>query len=64
MKCSVIAPALERLAVAAQDVDQFVLDQFLDSGAGGLQVLPGIELVGMLGEELADSAVHTALRAA
>ena len=40
-------------------LDQLVLDQFLDGGAGGLQVLPGIELVGMLGEELADGAGHS-----
>ena len=49
---------LERLAVAAQNVDQLVLDQFLDGGAGGLQVLAGIELVGMLTEELTDRAGH------
>src|SRR5699024_2275830 len=46
------------LAVAAQDVDQLVLDQLLDVGAGGLQVLAGVELVGVLVEELADGAGH------
>ena len=35
------------LAGAAQDVDQLVADNFLDVGAGGLQVLTGIEVRGI-----------------
>ena len=46
------------LASAAQDVDQLVADQLLDVSACGLQVLTGIELVGMLGIELTDGAGH------
>ena len=46
------------LAGAAQDVDQLVSDQILDVGAGGLQVLAGVELVGVLLKELADGAGH------
>ena len=49
---------LERLAVAAQDVDQLVLDQLLDVGAGGLQILAGVKVVGMLVEVLTDGAGH------
>ena len=46
------------LAGAAQDIDELVADQLLDVGTGGLQVLTGIELVGMLGKELTDGAGH------
>ena len=46
------------LAVGAQNVDDLVSDHVLDSLAGGLQVLPGIEVIGMLGEVLADVAGH------
>ena len=46
------------LASAAQDIDQLVADQLLDVGASGLQVLTGIELVGMLGIELTDGSGH------
>ena len=46
------------LAVAAQDVDQLVLDQLLDGSTGGLEILAGIEMIGMSGEILADGAGH------
>ena len=47
------------LACAAQDVDQLVADNFLDVGAGGLQVLTGIEVGGILVEVLTDGAGHS-----
>ena len=47
------------LAVAAQNVDQLVLDHFLDGGAGGLQILAGVKLGRIVGEELTDSAGHS-----
>lgn len=47
-----------RLAGAAQHVHQLVAYQLLDVGAGGLQILAGIELVGVLVHELPDSAGH------
>ena len=43
-----------RLAGAAQHVDELMPHQLLDIGAGGLQVLARIELVGMLVHKLAD----------
>ena len=46
------------LAGAAQNVDQLVADQFLDVGAGGLQVLARIEVIGMLVEVLTLSLIH------
>ena len=46
-----------RLAVAAQHMDELVLDHLLDVGPGGLQILAGVELVGVLGKELADGTV-------
>ena len=46
------------LAVAAEDVDDLVSDHFLDGGAGGLQVLAGIEVGRMLGKVLADGGGH------
>ena len=46
------------LAGAAEDVAQLVTDKLLDVGTGGLQVLAGIELVGVLRHELADGAGH------
>ena len=61
------------LAVAAQHVDQLMLDQLLDVLTGGLQILPGVKVGGMLGKILAVMArrrsesiliLHTAPRAA
>ena len=46
------------LAVAAQHVHDLVGDQLLDGGPGGLEVLAGVELVGVLVEELTDGAGH------
>ena len=46
------------LASAAQNVDQLVADHFLDVGTSGLQVLTGVEVIGMLLEVLTDSAGH------
>ena len=46
------------LAVAAQHVDQLMLDQLLDVLTGGLQILPGVKVGGMLGKILADGAGH------
>ena len=51
----VSAIQLECLAVAAEDVDQLVLDHLLDSGASGLQILTRIKLGGILVEELTES---------
>ena len=45
-------------AGAAEHVDQLVTDQLLDVGPGGLQVLPGVELLGMVHKELTDGASH------
>ena len=42
------------LAVTAQHVNQLVLYQLLDVGAGRLQILAGVKLVGMLRKELTD----------
>ena len=50
--------ALLRLAGAAEDVDQLVLDHFLDVVAGGLEVLARIEVIRMLDEVGADGAGH------
>ena len=44
------------LAGAAQNVDQLVTNDFLDVGAGGLQVLTGVKVIGMLVEVLTNSA--------
>ena len=49
------------LAGAAEDVDELVADELLDVGAGGLQILAGIELVGVLVHELTDGAGHCLL---
>jgi len=46
------------LAVAAQNVDQLVLNQLLDVCTGRLQVLTRIKLRGVVIEELADGAGH------
>ena len=53
-----VAIRLLCLAVAAQNMDQLVLDHFLDVGASGLQILAGIELGRCFVEELADGAGH------
>ena len=45
-------------AGAAQNVHQLVADDLLDVGAGGLQVLTGVEVIGMLVEVLTDGAGH------
>ena len=47
------------LAVAAQNVDQLVLDHLLDGGASGLQVLAGVKLLGMIVEELTNRTGHS-----
>ena len=47
------------LAGAAQNVNQLVANDFLDVGAGGLQVLTGVELRGLIVEELTDGAGHS-----
>ena len=44
--------------VAAKNVDDLVLDQFLQIVAGRLQISTGIEISGMLIEVLADGAGH------
>ena len=46
------------LASAAENVAQLVADELLDVGAGGLEILARVELVGMLVEELTDGAGH------
>ena len=46
------------LAVAAQNVDELVPDQLLDGSTGRLEILAGVELVGVLIEELTDGAGH------
>lgn len=46
------------LAVAAQNVDELVPDQLLDGSTGRLEILAGVELVGVLIEELTDGASH------
>ena len=45
-------------AVAAEDIDDLVSDHVLDSLTGGLEVLPGIEMIRMLREILADDSGH------
>ena len=47
-----------RLAVAAENIDQLVHNHCLDVGAGGLEVLTRIEMIGMLRKILADGAGH------
>ena len=46
------------LAVAAQDVDQLMLNHILNGGTGGLQVLARIEVRGILSHVLADRSGH------
>ena len=47
------------LACATQDVDQLVTHDLLDVGTSGLQVLTGIEVIGMLVEVLTDGTGHS-----
>ena len=46
------------LAVGTQDVDNLMSDHVLDSLTSGLQILAGIEVIGMLGKVLTDVAGH------
>lgn len=47
------------LAVGAQNVDDLVGHHVLDGLTGRLQVLTGVEVIGMLVEVLADVASHS-----
>ena len=46
------------LAGAAQNIHQLVANDLLDVGAGGFQVLTGVEMIGMLVEVLTNGAGH------
>ena len=47
-----------RLAGAAQDIVHLVADQLADVIAGGGEILPGIEMIGMLEHVLTDGGGH------
>ena len=53
-----VSEVLSGFSVTAEDINDLMSDHVLDRLAGGLEILPGIEMIRMLREVLADHGSH------